>query len=562
MPHRVDDYKAQRDRYIAFSLAAADLLIEINAEDRIVRTVGATNALLSGTAQSLKQKPVTDLFPASERALISRLLKRARDIGRLDPATVRLQPEDRKAMQVNLGACYLPGPDNNPGYTYVTVTVLSDMLARALPDRDDVSGLISAGDFQHMAAKQIKPTDPDSGAAMLREMQLVRLNGLSGAMENMPQSRSEQLMGEIGALLRASSGPSGLAAQLGDDEFGILAAPDADGKAEAQLNADIGQALSKAGIRDGAVSPSVVTLSLDTAHLDEESVAKALSYVMDNFTKNASIDARGLQACLSAAMTAAVDQYAKVKAVLAAGQFALHFQPVVDLKTRDVQHYEALLRFTGGMDAFDTVRFSEQVGLAMEFDLAVCAKGIEALHLYPAESIAVNLSGLSVQDAQFRDRLSGMLRNVPSLRGRLMFELTESHLVENLDEAASFLADVRRRGFKICLDDFGAGAAAYNYLRRFDVDFIKIDGPFLKTALTHPRQKALIHSISVLSKELKCACIGEMIENEDIARLALDLGIEHGQGWLFGKPAATIPPRNNAIAHAIARRKGAKDCWG
>ncbi|MFT3996193.1 MAG: EAL domain-containing protein [Asticcacaulis sp.] len=557
MPDR-DDYKGQRDRYIAFSLAAADLLVEIDAQSRIVRAIGATNALLAESAQDLKGLAVDELFPVSERYLVARLIGQARDIGRIDPATVRLQPADRKPQHVNLGACYLPEKQR----TYVTVTVLSDALARTLPARDDVSGLLNMCDFQHMAARSINPSDTGSGAAMLQEMQLIRLNGLASAMEELPQSRSQQLMAEIGALLRASSGPSGNAARLGDEEFGLLSGRGPNAVSEDRLKGDIQLVLSNAGVQAERVSSSVVTLSLDTAHLSEESVTKALSYVMDSFAKTPVPDAGSLQNSLNAAINAAVDQYARIKSVLAAGHFALHFQPVVEISSRRVQHYEALLRFTGGMDSYDTVRFSEQVGLAVEFDLAVCDKAIEALKRYPGETIAVNLSGLSVQNAMFRERLNATLRADPALKDRLMFELTESHVVEDVEEAARFLSDLRRRGFRICLDDFGAGAAAYNYLRRFDVDYIKIDGPFLKTALTQPRQRALIHSISVLSRELKCICIGEMIENEDMARLATDLGIAYGQGWLFGKPAAEIAPRADAVARAIARRRGVQESWG
>lgn len=555
---QAEDYKTQRDRYIAFSLAAADLLIEVNGRGQILRTIGATNALLSETAQSLKGKSVTELFPKGERSLVARLIDRAKGIGRIDPATVRLAPEARKAVQVNLGACYLPGPD----CLYITLTVLSDTISGVLPARDDVTGLINAGDFQHMAERAIKPTDPNSGAAMLKEMQLIRLNGLSGAMERMPASRSQILMGEIGALLRANSTASGSAAQLGEEEFGIITAGEAREVTQRRINADLDQALSNAGVAQGTVSSSIVTLSLDTANLDSGSVAKALAYVVDNFSKGETPVVGSLQENLNAAMEAAVDQYAKVKRALTAGQFCLHYQPVVDMNSRDIHHYEALMRFDGGMDVYDTVRFSEATGLVTEFDLAVCQKALSALKQHPGESIAVNMSGLSVQSDIFRTRLMQTLKAESGLKGRLLFELTESHLVENLDAAANFLIDLRRNGYRVCLDDFGSGAAAYNYLRRFDVDFIKIDGPFLKQALNHPRQRALIRSISVLCGELKCAAIAEMIENEDMVRLSKDLGITFGQGYLFGKPSPTIKERANPIASTIARRKGSSESWG
>ena len=115
---------------------------------------------------------------------------------------------------------------------------------------------------------------------------------------------------------------------------------------------------------------------------------------------------------------------------------------------------------------------------------------------------------------------------------------------------------MRKLGHLICLDDFGSGAAAYSYLRRFDVDFLKIDGPFLKSAMDSLRERALIRSVCVLCNEIGGKVIGEMIEDEKTATLAKVLGIDFGQGWLFGKPMRELPK-----PVAASRRKGSVETW-
>jgi EAL domain-containing protein (putative c-di-GMP-specific phosphodiesterase class I) len=237
-------------------------------------------------------------------------------------------------------------------------------------------------------------------------------------------------------------------------------------------------------------------------------------------------------------------------------RFSLVYQPVVDLSTRAIHHYEVLTRFGDGANTFETVVFSEDIGLVMELDLIVCRRAIKAMEQSDNASVAVNLSGRSAQNDAFRHLLSELLDPLGDQRPRLLFELTESVEVDNMAGTAAFLSGLRSKGHAVCLDDFGAGAAAYNYLRHFDVDFLKIDGPFLKAAGNRGRDRGLIRSICVLCQEIGCKVIGEMIEDEAAAVLAVKLGVGYGQGWLFGKPVQGLPKPIRSL-----RRKGNTETW-
>jgi len=544
-----DDLKSQRDSYIAFSLAAADLLVEVDERHRIVRAIGASQALLNAAPAALAGREACEIFMAADRSFARRLLGKARTAGRIEPCSLRLAGGDGRPLLVNLGACWLP----NTNHTYLSLTVLSKAVLAAPGPRDAATGLLAADDFGSLARKAI-----EDGSAP-REMKMVRLNGLSRAVRGLPKERADMLLGEIGAVLRAQSMGGSSAARLSEEEFGYLPPAKGDTATPESLSQDFKAVAVAAGLAETSFTPTVMSLELSTGNLDQDSVAKALSYAISHFSAGGKPNLSTLEQGLKAAMAETVSQFDQIRTLIDRSDFTLYYQPVVHLKDRAIHHYEALMRFSDGRKPYDVIRMSEELGLVQDFDLAVCQKAIDMLHARDDISVAVNLSGGSVENEAFREKLRVLLMPHRDLDGRLMFELTESSEIKNLDAAGTFLRWLRRTGFQVCLDDFGAGAAAYSYLRQFDVDFVKIDGPFLKEARDNPRQRALIRSVAVLCKELKSEVIAEMIEDEDMVRLCVEMGIGYGQGYYLGKPKPLVMSPPDMIN---GRRKGFVESWG
>jgi EAL domain-containing protein (putative c-di-GMP-specific phosphodiesterase class I) len=544
-----DDYKSQRDRYIAFSLAAADLLIEVDDSFRIVSTLGATQALLSKGAGELKGRDICAVFSANDRSFARRLLQRARSTGRIEPCSLHLEQPGGRPLLVNLGACYLPNQDNS---TYVSLTVLSDAVVVSSEARD-ASGLLGRDDYMNVAKRALGHDAEQSPS----QMKLVRLQGLSGVIRGLTKDKSNLLLGEIGSVLRAQSMGGNAAARLSDEDFGYLAPAKGDTATPESLSRDIAGVAKAAGLPADAIKPSVMNFSLNTGNLDEDSVARALSFALTNFCQDNRQPISSLQESLKSAMDETVQHFDSIRNLIEDKNFTLFYQPVVHIDSGMVHHYEALMRFKDGRKPFETIRMSEQLGLVQDFDLAVAKKAIDTLNQHEHVTVAINLSGRSIQDEAFRESLRQLLAPFPKLNSRLMFELTESSAVEDMEAAAIFLKWLRRAGYAVCLDDFGAGAAAYSYLRRFDVDFVKIDGPFLKDARDNPRQRALIRSISVLCTELRCDVVAEMIEDAEMAKLCRELGIAYGQGYHFGKPRPEIVVQTNNV-----KRQGTIESWG
>jgi EAL domain-containing protein (putative c-di-GMP-specific phosphodiesterase class I) len=235
-----------------------------------------------------------------------------------------------------------------------------------------------------------------------------------------------------------------------------------------------------------------------------------------------------------------------LRSTMSQSDFQMVFQPIVALSDRQLHHYEALVRFGDDQSPFETIRLAEGVHLIGEFDLAVVQRVVvalqEARNRGQRPEVAVNLSGHSLESTVFMAALRELLAPDQDLRKQLIFEITESTQITDLVHAGNAVRQLRQDGHSVCLDDFGAGAASFPYLQALEVDFVKIDGAYVKALQSREkeRDRAILRGMVWLCKELKIGTVAEMIETEDQARLLLDFGIDYGQGWLFGRPEASM----------------------
>ncbi|MCU0984656.1 MAG: EAL domain-containing protein, partial [Acetobacteraceae bacterium] len=231
----------------------------------------------------------------------------------------------------------------------------------------------------------------------------------------------------------------------------------------------------------------------------------------------------------------------QVEGAIGRRRFRLAYQPVVRLDDRRVKHFEALIRPLPGPegtapDPQSFVTLAEAAGLAQTLDLAVLGAAAEALAATSAAHVAVNISAMSLSDPGFAERCLAALDAAGSATHRLLIEVTETADIENPATAASLIKELRRRGHAVCLDDFGAGAAGIRHLKRFEVDYVKIDGQYVRGAGAGGRDRALLGQIVQLCRSTGAQVIAEQVETEAEAAMLRELGVEYGQGFLFGRP--------------------------
>ncbi|MDE2007005.1 MAG: EAL domain-containing protein [Rhodospirillales bacterium] len=489
-----------RERLLAFAFAPADLLVVLAPDLGIAWAAGAFPARFGLAAEAMIGRPIADLILARDRPLLEATLRTAAHAGRAPPVILRLA--DDAATPFAVAALALPG---------------------AAPEL-----CVSLGPLPVPAPAP--PTVPEDDPGFRHAIEARLRDGADGRLSLLELTGAGP-EAEAALLDLPATVPGAVAvSRLAPGRYGVLG--DA-GLATEHLLAAVTSLLSGARAR-GA------TLALDKGALSPGQAVRALRLALGRFAAagEAGLGAATGETGLAALVTATGAEAQAIRRAIGERRFRLAYQPVVGLEDRAVHHHEVLLRpdpLAGGpRDTQDFVTVAEAVGLAEELDLAVLAAVLDRLARAPEVALAANVSGLSLQSPRFRARLLEMLR--PHGGGALLVEFTETAEIENLPEAAETLRQLRAAGIPICLDDFGAGGAAFRYLREFRADYVKIDGGFVQRAVRSDRDRAIVAAMIEAARRVDAAIIAEMVETEAQEALMRQLGVQYGQGWRFGRP--------------------------
>lgn len=230
-----------------------------------------------------------------------------------------------------------------------------------------------------------------------------------------------------------------------------------------------------------------------------------------------------------------------IKNSLKENRFVLFFQPVVNLANGKVTHYEVLVRIkdeTGQLIMPGLfIAVAERFGLMHQIDRWVVQSSFKVLQKFSDMNIFINLSGASLGDESLLELIESQILEQDLEPRRVGFEITETAAVKDMVRAERWIRRIKGLGCSFALDDFGMGFSSFSYLRMLPVDFLKIDGTFIRELDQDPTHRALVQAISVVANTLGKKTIAEFVENKDILRILQEMGINYGQGYHFGKPA-------------------------
>jgi EAL domain-containing protein (putative c-di-GMP-specific phosphodiesterase class I) len=543
------DLRRERDRFVAFAFAAADLFLEVDAGNRIVFAAGATTLLRVADGRLIGRE-LHRLFDACETRRINIALTRARSGQRTHPITLRLADNERATIV--LRGCGLP--DKKGSVFFALAHAAASVFGGAADEaeRDPETGLLDQEAFTAAATKILH----GDGAAEL-ELTLLHLDGF----DQLPKSEDAvvRLAGEIGAFLRSYAVGSGLAGRLGKGDFGVVHPTCIGGTLGAELKELVTQ--TAPGLK---IDSRTSTVGLAPQGLTSGDAARALAYTVACFQRDNEASIGSLGEGFRALIEDTAQRITTLKANLAGQRLTLAFQPIVALADRRVHHHEVLARFDGDRSPYEMIRFAERIGMIEELDLTICQQALAFLGSARAKGavkIAVNLSGRSLQSAFFRQTLLRLLGTQPTVRTRLLFEVTETNQIDDLRPVAEFLEELRGLKHRVCLDDFGTGAASFAYLQALEVDFVKIDGVYIGRMLTSARDRAILKAMVAVCSDLGVGTIAECVEKEEQVTQLRELGVEYGQGHLFGKPQREIAPLAASKAVRVVK-KGYGTSWG
>ena len=526
------DIRKERDRFVAFAFSAADAFVELDDQQKVRYATGAVKSLTGMNEKNLTGRNFLDLILLEDRPMMLAGFDLAVKSGRCGPLCLRLKSNSGKPIRLELRGTYLP---INGGGLYLS-------LNRPVGARASVGKPMDQETFADAAQEAIQAAHEGDRPAVVT---MLDLDGLTTVMERMAPGDATSLMTDINAYIQARAIGGETAADFGNGKFGVVHEADID---LPELGQTIIDRVLMADPEGEGIEVHAASIDLGDTALSDFDNAKALLYTINKFSEeNGKFTINDLQKGYKSMLDKTRQKILAFKNTVATGAFQVYYQPVVELSSRNVDHYEALVRLDGGGvedSPFEMISFAEDAGVIMDFDLAICGRVMQFLEKVKEQKrelrIAVNLSGRSLETPVFLDKLIQLLGHFSPPRHWLQFEITESSRIHDLEAANTFLRALRKLGHQVSLDDFGAGAAAFQYLRALEVDCVKIDGIYVKEARDSDKGKAFLRSIASLCIDLGIDTVGEMVEDQPSADFLHEIGVRFGQGYLFGKPTKDI----------------------
>lgn len=524
--------RQQRDRFIGFAFAGGDLLVETDRAGQIAYVVGAAQTISGHGEDKMIGRMLTDLLVPGLAETVAVFMEELCTKGRALPCRIAFD-----------GVCgrwvIMSGHVSQDRPEVVQLSFRFD-----LPDHMDARPILGADLFKNQLIQQLQPSDEASTLTML---DLSELGSWS-------EEAAASCRHEIGKSLAGLCDEDSTTGWLDEGVLGIVQHAEMDIEA---LEATVRTHSRIADPKGIGLTPKAASLSMNSKGLHPGDAAQALLYAINRFaeTKGEGFSIGSLQDGFDKMVKETVQRVVEVQETVSNDDVELNFQPIVDLKTGLAHHYEVLSRLKDGESPFELVCFAEQVGLIADFDLMVCRRVVTMLDARKERTIplAVNLSARSMESRAFGQALITLLSRFPRMRGQLMFELTESAAITDPEPVAALIKALRMRSYKVCLDDFGSGAAAFHYLRAFSFDYVKIDGMYIRS--TGRRDHGILKGMAALCKELGVISVAEMIESKMQADRLRRLGINLGQGYFFGRPMPDLPDLRKSQLGA-SRRSG------
>lgn len=367
----------------------------------------------------------------------------------------------------------------------------------------------------------------------------------------------DELIRQVSQLLQATLRERDIVGRLGGDEFGIVLThcthADAVRVAEKvrQAVVDLRFLWGVRSYRIG-VSIGVVLLAGRQGNLKEVmKSADAACYMAKEKGRNRIHLYSDDDTELSVRQTE-MEAVSRIRAALENDRFRLHLQTIAPLKPGGQAHAEVLLRMLdeqGGLvPPMAFIPAAERYDLMPLLDRWVIRHAFAALARQPpGTSWAINLSGASVCDDGLLEYVLEQQRASGVALEDVCFEITETAAVANLAQAATLIQDLQAQGCRFALDDFGAGMSSFAYLKHLPVDYVKIDGSFIRGILHNPTERAMVESINQIAHVMGKQTIAEFVEDDAVLACLRAMGVDFAQGYGVGRPQP-MPERSIVAA--------------
>lgn len=416
-------------------------------------------------------------------------------------------------------------------------------------NHDDLTGLASRLAFEHRANELLLRCRDDNSTHALMFLDLDQFKIVNDTCGHIA---GDELLCEIATTMGGNIRSNDMLARLGGDEFGVLLegcdienAHDCAEKlriAIRDINFTRGNRKFEIGVSIGLVAvnnncedvTSMLSLADLACYTAKDEGRNRIKVYSDSDTQ---IDMRHEEMEWASRFNRAIDEK----------RLKLAVQHSRCMRSNDDSVYsEVLLRMVDGngqliptsvfISAAERYHFMPTIDRwVVKTVLSMIKHG--HLPLTPKQIIAVNLSGLSVNDAEFLDYVRGLFQHYPEVPpAQICFEITETAAIGNISSAQRFIKKLRKLGCRFALDDFGSGLSSFAYLKNLPVDYLKIEGSFVRDMLEDPMDMIVVEAVSLIGKRASMMTIAEWVEDDTILRAVRAFEIDYAQGFGVHKP--------------------------
>jgi diguanylate cyclase (GGDEF)-like protein/PAS domain S-box-containing protein len=412
---------------------------------------------------------------------------------------------------------------------------------------DDLTGLVNRYEFERRTKRLLSTIRNDGSVHALCFMDLDQFKIVN---DTCGHSVGDEMLRQLSSMLSTSVRQRDTLARLGGDEFAVLmehcSLDDAHRVAKSLQSTiqdfqfsweskifKVGVSIGLVPITDDSMSVKDLLIQADTACYMAKDQGRNRIHIYHAEDKEI------------AQRQGEMQWISRLNHALEEDKFSLYAQPIVSLNDSKDEHYEFLIRMidenneTIPPGAF--LSAAERFNLMSKIDRWVVINAFKKLSnqhalLEKINFFSINLSGQSITDNDFLNFMVKQLEKMKVPGEKICFEITETAAISNLSEAISFISAMKEFGCRFALDDFGSGLSSFGYLKNLPVDYLKIDGMFVKDIVSDPIDLAMVKSINEIGHVMGMQTIAEFVENDTIRDMLKDIGVDYVQGYGIGMP--------------------------
>lgn len=362
-------------------------------------------------------------------------------------------------------------------------------------------------------------------------------------------SFGDKYLQAFASTLELAKRPEDVAARYGGDEFALII-PECDEKEAREVAKSIQSAIEALKIQTEQKAQVQATASIGAAMYPSHAktgkelfnIADAMMYRSKRSGKNAITFPE--QNDILKVFKETEEKTILVLDAIKHNKIVPHFQPIAKIENSQINIHELLMRIeieNNLISAGEFIEIAENMGVINSMDYIVIELAFKEINKTNYDGILfVNLSPKSLIVGEFIDKINGLANKYKIDKSKIVFEITERETVKNFVLLEKFVQNLKLQGFSFAIDDFGSGFSTFHYIKKFPIDYIKIDGEFIINIDKDEKDMAFVKSIVSLAKELGVKTVAEYVENKETIEHLKNMGVDFAQGYYIGRPSSSF----------------------